>query len=93
LAPNYASNKLVTTITTNDIVESTTRIREQIQPVTTDTSPIPTRRQICEKFTLNAEQAQAFYIICRHVDGESHLKTGKNKSSSFHFSINYFFFR
>jgi hypothetical protein len=83
LVSNCASNKLVSTITTNDIVESATRNREQIQPVTTDTSPIPTRRQICAKFTLNDEQARAFNIICRHVDGASHLKTGKNKSSFF----------
>jgi hypothetical protein len=83
LSPNYTSNKLVSTTTTNYIAESTTRISDRIQLVTTVTSPIPTRRQLYEKFTLNDEQARAFYIVCRHADGESHLKTGKNTSSFF----------
>ncbi|CAF4923324.1 unnamed protein product, partial [Rotaria sp. Silwood1] len=73
---NYASNKLVSFITTNYIADSATKISDRIQPVTTDTSAIPTRRQVCEKFTVNDEQARAFYIVCRHVDGESHLKIG-----------------
>ncbi|CAF4199822.1 unnamed protein product [Adineta steineri] len=72
---NHASNELISTNTTNNITESTTRIDDQLQSVTTSTLTIPTRRQVCEKFTLNDEQARAFYIVCRHADGESHLKT------------------
>jgi hypothetical protein len=75
--PNRTTNKLVSTTTTRYIAESATQMSDRIQSVTTDTSTIPTRRQVCEKFTLNDEQARAFHIVCRHVDEESHLKKGK----------------
>ena len=89
---NNNSKQLVTTITTGSTSESSTPIGDRIQLVTTITSPIPTRRQVCEKFTLNDEQPPAFHIVCRHADGESHLKTGK-KHLFFHFVINYLLFR
>ena len=41
---------------------------------------MPTRQQVCEEFTLNNEQARAFYIVCRHADGESHLRKGEIRS-------------
>ncbi|CAF4179769.1 unnamed protein product, partial [Adineta steineri] len=72
---NHASDELISTDTTNNIAESATQIDDLVQSVTTSTLTIPTRRQVCEKFTLNDEQARAFYIVCRHADGESHLKT------------------
>ncbi|CAF1582050.1 unnamed protein product, partial [Adineta steineri] len=71
---NHASNELISINTTNYIAEGTARIDDRVQSVATNTLAIPTRRQVCEKFTLNDEQARAFYIVCRHVDGESHLK-------------------
>jgi hypothetical protein len=80
------SKQLVTTIPTGSIFESSSPIGDRIQLVTTITSSIPTRRQVCEKFTLNAEQARAFHIVCRHADGESHLKIGKKKRHLFSFS-------
>ncbi|CAF1538252.1 unnamed protein product [Adineta ricciae] len=76
LSPNHTYNQLVSTTTTSCIAESPDKMSDQIESVPTDVSMIPTRRQVCEKFTLNDEQAQAFYIVCRHVDGESHLKIG-----------------
>ena len=79
LSSGDASNKLVSTTTINCIAARATRSSDRIQVITTVTSPIPTRREVCEKFTLNDEQARAFYIVCRHADGESHLKTGKNR--------------
>ena len=65
---------------------------DRLQSVATDTLTIPTRRQVCEKFTLNDEQARAFYIVCRHVDGDSHLKIGKNIIIFFYFANNYLLF-
>ncbi|CAF1477143.1 unnamed protein product [Adineta steineri] len=72
---NLASNEVILTDTTSNIAESATQIGDRVQTVTTGTLAIPTRRQVCEKFTLNDEQARAFYIVCRHADGESHLRT------------------
>ena len=46
---------------------------------------MPTRQQVCEEFTLNNEQARAFYIACRHADGESHLR--KDEIQSFILSL------
>ena len=85
---NYASDHFVSTITTNHTADSVNKISGRIQPVSTDASATPTRRQVCEKFTLNGEQARAFYIVCRHVDGESHLKTGKDGIIFFRFANN-----
>jgi hypothetical protein len=82
---DYVSDKVVSTTSTNYIAESATRISDRTQLVTTVTSTIPTRRQVCQKFTLNDEQARAFYIICRHADGDGHPKTGKNMSAFFLF--------
>ncbi|CAF1369224.1 unnamed protein product [Adineta steineri] len=43
---NQASNELISTNTTNNITESTTRTDDQVQSVTTRTLAIPTRRQL-----------------------------------------------
>lgn len=87
------SDSSVLNITTDSMSEISTRISERIQPITTVTTTIPTRHQICEEFTLNDEQARAFYIVCRHADGESHLKKGETRFScvisnrSFHLKV------
>ena len=44
------------------------------------TTPMPTQQQTCEEFTLNIKQARAFYIVCRHADGKSHLIKGEIRS-------------
>ncbi|CAF1559154.1 unnamed protein product, partial [Adineta ricciae] len=79
LSPNHTSNQLVSTTTTSCVGGSPNQMSDRIQSVTTDASTIPTRRQVCEMFTLNDEQARAFYIVCRHADGESHLKIGNKQ--------------
>jgi hypothetical protein len=91
-SPSRTLNKLVSITTTNYIAESVTQISDRIQPVTTHTSAIPTRRRLWENFTLNDEQARAFYIVCRHAHGESHLKTGNNNVNFCHFCIKYLLF-
>ena len=73
------SEQLVSDITLALMSESAMRNRSLIQSVGSMTSSIPTRTQVCEKFSLNADQAQAYYIICRHLDGESHLDQGKKR--------------
>lgn len=70
-------NEVTSSIPTSCIIDSAGKLQNSIQRVTTVASPIMTRRDVCEKFTLNVEQARAFYIVCRHLDGESHLRIGK----------------
>jgi len=65
--------------TTFNMSDIAMNISTQIQPITTMTIPMPTRREVCDEFTLNDEQARAFYIVCRHADGESHLRQGKTR--------------
>ena len=79
------SEQLVSDITLTQISENAMRNRSLIQSVGSMTSSIPTRTQVCEKSSLNADQARAYYIICRHLDGESHLNQGK-KTKRFVFS-------
>ena len=73
------SESSILNITTDSMSEISTRISDRIQAITTMTTPIPTRHHVCEEFTLNDEQARAFYIVCRHADGESHLRKGKTR--------------
>ena len=71
---------LISSITTDRISEVPTKISGRIQSITRMTTLMPTRQQVCEEFTLNNEQARAFYIVCRHADGESHLRKGEIRS-------------
>ena len=76
LSSDSTCNGVISSVTTNAITDSPTAIYDAIRNVTTVASPILSRRDVCEKFTLNDEQARAFSIVCRHADGESHLKIG-----------------
>ena len=73
-----ACNESVSTATMNTIAENTIQNTDRLHLVTVAASQIPTRHQVSERFTLNDDQARAFYIVCRHVDGDSHLKRGKH---------------
>ena len=65
---------LISSIMTDSISETPTKISGRIQSITRMTTPMPTRQQVCEEFTLNNEQARAFYIVCRNADGEKSFK-------------------
>ena len=73
------SQSLISNTTTLNISDISVNISTQIQPITMMTMPMPTRREVCDEFTLNDEQARAFYIVCRHADGESHLRQGETR--------------
>ena len=73
------SQSSILNITTDSMSEISTRISDRIQAITSMTTPMPTGHQVCEEFTLNDEQARAFHIVCRHADGESHLRKGKTR--------------
>jgi hypothetical protein len=79
LLSSDVSQSSILNITTDSMTEISSRISDRIQPITTMTTLMPTRHQVCEEFTLNNEQARAFYIVCRHADGESHLRKGETK--------------
>lgn len=54
------SQSFIPNTTTLNISDISVNISTQIQPITTMTMPMPTRREVCDEFTLNDEQARAF---------------------------------
>jgi hypothetical protein len=79
LLDSDVSQSSILNITTDSMTGISSRISDRIQPITTMITSMPTRHQVCQEFTLNDEQARAFYIVCRHADGESHLRKGETR--------------